>query len=336
MWTRAITQADMMTSCGTLKLEGYRVDVYSLTMQLQCSKPATDLPNIKAVCGLNGALDEYIIRLVEPAFSEIICMVESEHEDAPTAQEIADQCPGVGNAYVVKSAGSRAKEASAFACRIDALPVGDGLYDQPVDASALSTDDDLTWLAGQLIWNGTVKAGCDSAVNPKTLTATPCGNAAARGVVLAWQNQFDAEIFKAAQAYNVPARLLKRMMIVESQMWPYYEGDAGETGIMQVTDNGLDTLLRFDQDIDPEYLSRDEINQLWARALTRETFTCRACKMEDALQHIKDTMPYYARLLAAFHCRAVTVNPALVGPDAWRQSVVDYNGSGDYLLKVEQ
>lgn len=336
MWTRAITQTDMMTSCGTLKLEGYRVDVYALDMSLQCSKPATDLPNIVEVCELAGTLDQYIIRMVQPGFSELACMVESEYQDKPSAQEIADQCPWVSTDYIVQASGSRAKEA-AFACRMDALPVGNGLYDQPASVADLYTADDLTWLAGQLIWNGTVKTQCDHAgVNSKTLIATPCGNAAARPTVIEWQNQFDTEIYTAALAYNVPARLLKRLMIIESQFWPYYEGEAGETGIMQITDNGLDTMLRFDRAIDPEYLSRDEINKLWARVLTRETFTCRACKMEDALQHIKDTMPYYARLLAAFHCRAVTINPALTGPDAWRQSVVDYNGSWEYLLKVEQ
>jgi hypothetical protein len=105
---------------------------------------------------------------------------------------------------------------------------------------------------------------------------------------------------------------------------------------MQLTDNGLDTLLRFDRVIDPEYLGRDALDQLWSRAVTREIFICRNCRMEETLQHIKNTMPYYARLLAAFHCRAVTVNPALTGADAWRQSVVDFNGSGEYLLKVEQ
>jgi hypothetical protein len=181
-----------------------------------------------------------------------------------------------------------------------------------------------------------VKTQCDSAVNPKTLIATPCGNAAARNAVLAWQNQFNAEIFNAAIAYNVPARLLKRLMMIESQFWPYYEGDAGETGIMQITDNGLDTLLRFDRVIDPAYLNHDDENKLWSRVLTRETFVCRTCRMEVALAHIKNTMPYYARLLAAFHCRAVTINPALVDTDSWRQSVVDYNGSWEYLLRIEQ
>jgi hypothetical protein len=41
-------------------------------------------------------------------------------------------------------------------------------------------------------------------------------------------------------------------------------------------------------------------------------------------------------LIAAYQCRAVTINPALVGNDTWRQSVVDYNGSADYLGRIEQ
>jgi hypothetical protein len=126
------------------------------------------------------------------------------------------------------------------------------------------------------------------------------------------------------------------MIMIESQFWPFYNGAAGEIGIMQVTDNGLDTLLRFDRSLDPHYLSRTDDGKLWSRYAAREIFMCRNCNIHEATDHIKITMDYYARLLAAFHCRAVTINPALTGADEWRQTVVDYNGSGEYLLRIEQ
>jgi len=138
----------------------------------------------------------------------------------------------------------------------------------------------------------------------------------------------------------VPAKLMKRMMRVESQYWPFYTAPAGEIGVMQVTDNGLDTLLRFDHEFDPFYFERDDLDQFWSRSITRNKLYCNACTMEEAIAKIKETMDIYARLLAAFHCRAVTINPALLAPDAgdlaWRQAVVDYNGSADYLERIEQ
>lgn len=338
LWTRAITQADMLAACGSLKLEGYRVDVYSLEMVFICSKPATSLPRIAEDCALESPLDHYVLRMVEPGYTTLLCMVASDTEETPTEAEIAEQCPGVTN-YVVEFAGSRqSKEAEEFSCPARDLPLGFGLYDQAMDADDLYTDVELTWLAGQLIWNGRVKVTtCEGSSGANTdKIATPCGYLSAHDDVLMWQNQFNTDIYSTAIAWDVPARLLKRMMMIESQFWPYYTGADGETGIMQVTDNGLDTLLRFDRAIDPDYLVRDDENKLWSRAITRQTFECPNCRLEEAIQHIKNTMPYYARLLAAYHCRAVTVNPALTGADAWRQTVVDYNGSANYILKVEQ
>lgn len=339
LWTRALTQEGMLAACGSLRLDGYRVDVYDLDMQFVCTKPATYIMTLGNDCPLERPLDEYVLRIVEPGFTTLICMVQSANADKPTTDEIRTQCPQAKN-YTIKFAGVKAPDRDArksFTCQTRVLQTGLDLYEQTPNADALFSDDLLTWLAGRLIWFGYVKADCGgSGLNPYTFAADPCGLRSARSMVIAWQNQFNTEIYAAALAYNVPAKLLKRMMLIESQMWPFYNAPAGEVSVMQITDNGLDTLLRFDTAIDPAYLNRDDTGKLWSRAVTRNSLVCVNCKMEEAIALIKKNMPLYARLLAAFHCRAVTVDPNLAGDSAWRQAVADYNGSVEYIGKVEQ
>lgn len=338
LWTRSLTLEAYNAACPSAPLANHRVDVYSLDGQLLCSRPAASLNNITAECGLQGALDTYRLRIVEPAFSELLCMVESESNTEPDARMIAEQCPGVGTDYIIKASGTRSTSEAGFYCPARHLPLGYGLFDQASAPSEIVTRDELNMLAGQLIWNGHVKVTtCQGEAGvTKNKLATPCGYLSAHDDVILWQNQFNTEIFNAAHKWAVPARLLKRMIMIESQFWPFYNGAAGEIGIMQITDNGLDTLLRFDRSLDPLYLRKSDDGKLWSRYAAREIFMCRNCNIHEAIDHIKITMDYYARLLAAFHCRAVTINPALTGADEWRQTVVDYNGSGEYLLRIEQ
>lgn len=340
LWTRALTLEGLNSACPIGTLENYRLDVYDLDMKFICSRPANSIMDILAECSLPGTLDNYVLRIIEPGYYTTLCFVDTANQDAPTQDEIDAQCPEAKKTkFTLQYAGTRDTTSQAsFTCPARILPSGFGLYDQAISADDLHTDDDLTWLAGQLIWNGLVKPTCGIGLDARTQTANGCGNAAARSLVVQWQNQFDAEIFKAAIAYNVPAKLLKRMISIESQFWPFWSADpaTGEIGIMQVTDNGLDTMLRFDTLIDPNYLNRDDLQKAWSRNVIRQKFLCLNCSLQEAVTHIKNTMPYYARLIAAFECRAVTINPALTGAEAWRQAVVDYNGSGAYLERIEQ
>src|SRR5689334_19194850 len=84
LWTRAITQEGMIAACGSLRLDGYRVDVYDLDMKFVCAKPAPYIMELHDSCPLDHPLDEYVLRLVEPGFTQIICMVESENQTTPT------------------------------------------------------------------------------------------------------------------------------------------------------------------------------------------------------------------------------------------------------------
>lgn len=330
LWTRALTQEALVAACPAITAD-LRVDVYTVDMSFVCSRPANLLANIQSECNLNGALDEYVLRIVKPAHQEIICMVESNSGAAPTEAEISQQCPEAKN-YVIQFAGTRQESTTQAACPYRPLESGAGLYQQPAAAGDLATQNYLPMLAGELIWYGFVNVTTCGGMSGVDLNhvATPCGLAASYPAVIAWQNQYDPAIYEAALTYNVPARLLKRIMQVESQFWHAHAiGADGEIGMMQVTDNGLDTLLRFDPWLDTTYQAKSDDAQAWARAFVRHYFN------PESVQHVNQNIPYFARLLAAYHCRALSINPALTGADEWRQTVIDYNGTPEYLLLIE-
>ena len=342
LWTAVITRDGVIQACGVDLLSGLRVDIYNHEdMSHVCSVDAVylnDLAELAEICQLRKTLDHYVLRIVQPGYTTLICYVETPNESGPSSEEIAAQCPNAGKKHIIEFAGTREdKPEETWQCPPREIAPGFGLYSQPLSVTGLLTSEPYTWLAGQLIWAGVVKAKCaDGGVNSLTMIATPCGMAAARQAVNEWQNQFNADIFAAAHTYQVPALLLKRIMARESQFWPFYAAE-DEYGIMQITDNGLDVLMRFDgADLDPYYFERGETGRLWSRGATRDALACHGCSLTEATAKIKQDMSIYARVLAAYHCRAVTINPALEGDDAWRQTVIDYNGSIEYLEKIEQ
>lgn len=339
LWTAYLTQEAFDAACPITALSPYRLDVYPLDMSERvCTRSASSLPRVLEDCNLEGPLDLYVLRIVKPRQSDLICFYESASDTPPTPEQVREQCPEARE-FVVEYAGTRrVEELPKFSCPAREIPTGHGLYEQPFDTHGLVTRDELPLLAGQLIWLRVVPViSCNGAagVTPERV-ATPCGYLSAHDDVIHWQNQFNAAILEAAVEWRVPARLLKRMMMIESQFWIFHErGEAGEIGIMQITDNGLDTLLRWDRAIDPDYLKRTEEQRAWSRNITRQLLTCPNCSLQEAINHTKQITPFFARLLAAFHCRAVTLNPTLTGADEWRQTVVDYNGSTQYLERIE-
>lgn len=342
LWTHEIPdRVALMQSCGFYEATGYRLDVVPLGgTSVVCSRDGDHLPVIEGDCHLPLPLDQYTVRIVKPKFSELVCAVTVEHEGLPTPAEVSDQCGTISEGVMMAFQGSRAKPSDAppAVCVMPSLAAGFGLYDQAPDAASLWTADDLALLAGQMIWTGMVRPNCEggrAGVDPYTLAADGCGMSAARRAVIAWQNRFNDDIFKAATTTRVPARLIKRIIKIESQYWPIWQDTSGESGMLQVSKNGVDVLLRYDPDLDPEYPRRPADSQYWKRLEVLQVLACAGCGVLDAVQHMHVTIPIYARLLAAYRCRAVEINPALSGAEAWRQAVIDYNGDQGYLRKVE-
>jgi hypothetical protein len=78
--------------------------------------------------------------------------------------------------------------------------------------------------------------------------ASVCGVEKARPMLEWWQNRFDGQILQVAEESGVPARLLKNVFARESQIWPGIYTTYKEAGLGQLTSNGADTLLLWNDD----------------------------------------------------------------------------------------
>jgi len=343
LWINQPPSAEaLIQSCGTSTLTGYRLDVIDInTRAIVCTRNADALATIKDDCNLTARLDSYILQIVKPNYSVLICTIILERPGQPTESDVIAKCPselsawrsGHLQAQLVYSQPKVESEAPAM-CAAPNVNTGMGLYQQANSSDDIRTDQPLTWLAGRLIWFGIVKPDCGgSGLDPITLAANACGMLSARSRVTEWQNQFDADIYTAAISAKVPARLLKRMMMVESQMWPLFIGSSEETGMMQVTTNGVDVLLRY---TDPKFAGAKQEAQYWQLFSTLNKFRCDGCSLDQAIQRTRELIPMYAQMLAAYRCRAVEIDPSLSADDAWRRAAADYNGSDVYLKRIEQ
>jgi hypothetical protein len=334
-----------LTACNVNDLSVLTLEVVTYEKgEHVCTLRGVDIYHAHEMCEYTESIDKYVLRLIRPKHEAVGCSVTVDYEGTPGMDAIIEQCGvdawlnlGNGSASLAFSHQTEQKPPE-IVCPAPDLPVGVSLYDQAFEEN-LWTDKPYTWLAGRLIWYGVVAPDCPggySGIDPYTNAADTCGLRATRSKVIEWQNQFDADIYKAAVTSKVPARLLKRMIGIESQFWPLYGiGDAGERGVLQVTELGADTLMRFDATYKPWYPGLSVEDQFWSRLDVRNSFDCPGCDLGQAVDKTRELIPLYARLLAAYRCRAVSITPTLSGSDAWQQAVVDYNGSGEYLLKIE-
>ena len=116
---------------------------------------------------------------------------------------------------------------------------------QPQSPVQLYTTDSYLYLAGYLIQSGQVDASsCEDGGLYLGGSASPCGAKMAEAQVIDWQNRYNAQILQAAQRYNVPAMLVKRVIAQESQFMgetnkPY------EKGLGYMTAEGVDMTLSW-------------------------------------------------------------------------------------------
>jgi hypothetical protein len=133
-------------------------------------------------------------------------------------------------------------------------------------------------------------------------------------LVVAWQNQYDPEIIAAAAEAGVPADLLKRILLVESQMWPLWGiRPAGEIGIAQLTPNAADRYLSATQ---PEWYALAEWQRVDARQALINELTCHNCTLAEAAYKERLNVRVYAHILRAY---------AIAG-GTWEQALVLWNG----------
>ena len=128
------------------------------------------------------------------------------------------------------------------------FPPSDGLptvLAQPESPVQLYTTNSYLYLAGYLIQSGQVDASsCSDGGLYLGGSASPCGEKIAEAQVIDWQNRYNAQILQAAQKYNIPAMLLKRIIAQESQFIGE-SNQAYEKGLGYMTSEGVNMTLNW-------------------------------------------------------------------------------------------
>jgi hypothetical protein len=128
----------------------------------------------------------------------------------------------------------------------------------------LTTTNRYDYLSAKLLSTGLVDGSTCPVygLNPDG-SANGCGLELSSSQVDTWQNQFDMLILADSQANEVPPKVVKAVIAVESQFWPAGDRSKGEVGMGQMTENGADLVLRWR----PEYY----------QSICRKTFGEKGC-----------------------------------------------------------
>jgi hypothetical protein len=229
----------------------------------------------------------------------------------------------------------------------------------PNDPAKLASSESYAYLAGRLIANGIVDASsCEGGGLLENGNANSCGEIVAQAGVTEWQNQFDTAILDIAKKTNVPAYLLKNQFAVESQFWPGVWLPV-EFGFGQITDNGADTALLWNDTffsefcplvLDAEACSEgylhlnDEEQELLRGALAVGTdATCPTCEMGIDLTHAEFSIDVFANTVLG-NCEqtgriirnTTGQDPGSVASyeDLWRFTLVNYNAGPGCLANA--
>jgi len=229
----------------------------------------------------------------------------------------------------------------------------------PKKSEELSSDIPYTYLAENLIRQGVVDSStCIDGGLPPGGGVNQCGLEAARPSVIEWQNQFDELILTTAQDTAIPARLLKNLFARESQFWPGIFWDALDVGLGQLTENGADTTLfwndsfyeQFCPMVYPEdacgdgYMHLDEEQQVeLRRALVRSVnATCEDCPLGFDVTQADFSVTVFAHTMIA-NCEQTgqvvqnytgkTPGDIASYENLWKFTLVNYNAGGGCLAE---
>ena len=230
----------------------------------------------------------------------------------------------------------------------------------PGRADDLETKRPYDYLSAKLITLGMVDASsCSDGGLLEGGVASPCGLEAAKGAVVAWQNQFNDLIFNAANQTGIPAHLLKRIFSRESQFWPGMTIGHPEAGLGQMTVGGADTTLLWNRPFYEQFcpsvldgsacrlgyphLDRKQQDKLRNDLVSSVNAFCPDCQMGIDMQRAENSVSTFAETIVA-NCvqtgMVVDLNNRTNSPvafeDLWRFTLVNYNaGPGCLGLAVD-
>jgi hypothetical protein len=219
------------------------------------------------------------------------------------------------------------------------------------DHSLLASDAPYYYLAGRLIVSGEVDASsCATGGLLPNGYADACGLELARPQVMEWQNQFDARLTEVASETTVPGQLLKNLFAQESQFWPGVFRVPYEFGLGQITDNGTDALLLWNEPFYDQFcplvlteetcsggylhLSNDDKAMLRGALALQVKADCPTCTNGIDLTNVDFSLGFFAQTILA-NCEQVgqiVTNatqqiPGAVASyeDLWRLTVANYH-----------
>jgi hypothetical protein len=227
----------------------------------------------------------------------------------------------------------------------------------PASSEDLSSDIPYTYLAANLIRQGIVDASAcpDGGISPGG-AANQCGVEQARPAVTEWQNQFDTLIFSVAQQTSVPAHLLKNLFARESQFWPGVYQSMSDAGLGQLTENGADTTLFWNDSFYEQfcplmldeavcskgYMHLTEYEQIELRRalVSSVNATCEDCPLGLDLSQSDYSVGVFAHTMIAnceqtgqviYNYTGELVNDVATYEDLWKFTLVNYNAGGGCL-----
>jgi hypothetical protein len=230
----------------------------------------------------------------------------------------------------------------------------------PTQSEDLSSNIPYTYLAANLILQGVVDASsCPDGGLASGNVVNQCGMEKSRDAVTEWQNQFDELILTTAQETSVPAYLLKNLFARESQFWPGIYTSSNDVGLGQLTENGADTALFWNNSfynqfcplvMDSEtcglgYANLDEEIQIeLRRALVGSVnATCEECPLGFDLTQADFSVGVFAHTMIAnceqtgqvvYNYTNTLPSEAASYEDLWKFTLVNYNAGGGCLAEA--
>jgi hypothetical protein len=224
------------------------------------------------------------------------------------------------------------------------------ILEQPVSYREIATRNTYLFLSGSLIRSGRVDASdCPDNGVLSNGFANTCGAEISMGEMIAWQNRYDSLIYKAAVKHNVPAKVLKAIIAQESQFWPR-SNTPYELGLGMITENGLDMLLRWNQDyyhsVCKPVLSEETCKKGESKLSSDEQYLLKSILLkqigtDDEIDILAGTIEASEIQTNQLVKNATSLSPSRVSTyeDMWKMTIANYySGSGclaDTLTQVE-
>lgn len=182
----------------------------------------------------------------------------------------------------------------------------------PQNPGELNSQKTLHYLASRLMASGVVDARDCPGGGSDGSAPNPCGLAKVKDRMIAWQNQYDFDIWLTGRDQHIPPVMLKSLLEIESQFWPVTQRlFLDEIGLGQINQLGVDVLLRSNPVLYQRVCSRalyncdtpySSLNGL-DRALIRGTLalaldsSCQDCQYGVDLTKASQSIPLIAQVL---------------------------------------